>query len=91
MMPNHFFFKDLAATDWECLGITEPEFFAMCAWAFGKDWRIWPKLGLKDLWNERHGKTHFMMKGTDSVDESVKRIRDAWKIAVESKDLRPHG
>lgn len=79
-MRDDFFFHHLTQTDWELLGLTFDDFVKMCDWAFGKGWTLFPRVSLKDRWNELHGKTHFVIKGTDPVDKTITRIRDAWKL-----------
>lgn len=80
MRPN-FFFHNAFLDDWTILWISQEDFIAMCDWAFGKDWKLYPKNRLSPLWNERHGKEHFIIVGTDPVDETIKKVRDAWTLS----------
>lgn len=81
-MRRDFFFRHKTAADWEILELTFKEFVDMCAWAFGPTWTLHPQNRLAKLWNDLHERELFKIDGTDEIEETMKRIRDAWRASV---------
>lgn len=55
------------------------------SWAFGEDYKKLEQRELDDQWRQRHIDL-FIIRGTDDLVESTRKIAKAWLVYFEEKD-----